>query len=81
MGLGQTSRDFSLNHSDLGFIWIKNFVQIQSDWKSQTEFSLALKNLGLTLMSSDWSTDFGMNWNKHDWFGINFNPKVLSGQY
>ena len=37
--------DFSLNHSDFGFIWIQNFVRIQSDWKSRTEFGLALKNL------------------------------------
>ena len=45
--------DFSLNNSDFGFIWIKNLVRIQSDQKSRTEFWLALKNLGLTLMSSD----------------------------
>ena len=28
---------FRLNHSDLGFIWIKNFFRIQSDWKSRFE--------------------------------------------
>ena len=28
---------FSLNHSDLGFIWIKNFFRIHSDWKSRLE--------------------------------------------
>ena len=29
--------EFSLNHFDLGFIRIKNFVQIHSDWKSRIE--------------------------------------------
>ena len=28
---------FRLNHSDLGFIWIKNFFRIHSDWKSRIE--------------------------------------------
>ena len=71
----------SLNHSDLGFIRIKKFVRIQSDWKSRTEFWLGLKNLGFTGMSSDWPTNFGMNGNICDWFGINFNLKASSGQY
>ena len=32
-------------------------------------------------MGSDWpGTDFGMNRNKSDWFGMNFNPKLLPGQ-
>ena len=32
----------------------------------------------LTQMGSDWhGTDFGMNRNKSDWSGINFNPKLL----
>ena len=28
---------FRLNHSDLEFIWIKNFFRIHSDWKSRIE--------------------------------------------
>ena len=29
-------------------------------------------------MGLDWrGTDFGMNQNKSDWFGMNFNPKLL----
>ena len=35
---------------------------------------------GLTQMSSNWlGIDFEMNRNKSDWFGMNFNPKVLPG--
>ena len=31
-------------------------------------------------MGSDWlGTDFGMNRNKSDWFGMNFNQKLLPG--
>ena len=29
--------EFRLNHSDLGFIWIKNFFRINSGWKSRIE--------------------------------------------
>ena len=29
--------EFRLNHSDLGFIRIKNFFRINSDWKSRIE--------------------------------------------
>ena len=30
---------------------------------------------------ADWlGTDFGMNRNKSDWFGMNFNPKLLPGR-
>ena len=49
-----SDRDCSLNHSDLRFIRIKNFVRIHSDWKSWIEFWLGLKKLGLTRVSSDW---------------------------
>ena len=34
---------------------------------------------GLTRMSSDWHEYSGMNRNKCDWFGMNFNPKCLPG--
>ena len=30
--------EFSLNHSDLGFIRIKNLIEIHSDWKCWIEF-------------------------------------------
>ena len=31
-GRNYSDGEFRLNHSDLGFIWIKNFVRIYSDW-------------------------------------------------
>ena len=94
---------FRLNHSDLGLIWIKNFIRIESlglslidsDW-----ILVRIKNLGLTRIETHWfltelhqtrlksffgltrigaETDFGMNRNESDWFGMNFNPKLLPG--
>ena len=46
---------------------------IKRDWKLFSE------QLRWFLIGSE--TDFGMNRNKCDWFGINFNPRVLPGRY
>ena len=74
------------NNSDLGFIKIEELVRIHSDLKSRTKsdrFSTDLHQtrlktfFRLTRMNSDC---LGYRFrNKSDWFGINFNPKLLPG--
>ena len=64
---------FDPNEYEVGIIWIENSVQIILISDS---FGLRT-SLGLIRIGSD--TDFGINWNKSDWFGINFNSEFLSG--
>ena len=79
---------FRLNHSDLGFIWIKNFFRINLDWKSRIESDwfgwilIWIKNLGLIRIETDWflielhqtrlKTFFGLTRMSLDWRGNRF---------
>ena len=84
------SIQISPNDSDRGFIRIRKlfgFIRIQSlgltriksDRFSTDSHQTRLKFFfGLTRIGSDW---LGYRFrNKSDWFGINFNPKLLPGQ-
>ena len=57
------------------YISIRNVKTISNGWSSEAHPKISSDWLGWVRISAD--TDFGMNRNKFDWFGMNFNPTLL----